>query len=167
MGASTIIPSYSQTSFAKGRGNRQKFLMYRLLQHKEKTRSYVVPMLGNLANWDPFMLKKSPHQGQPQKNRSPRQKTQASTLPPSSLSPQPYKPLYLSMPEMQPEPLFLLLEAVGGPLGITRVHTPSSLFDFNQCHTCLGRFSHNLSWFTKEFQLKSLPWTLNSSKPSY
>ena len=59
--ASTTISFYSQTSFAKGRGNRQKFLMYRLLQHKEKTRSYVVPMLGNLANWDPFMLKKSPH----------------------------------------------------------------------------------------------------------
>ena len=37
--------------------------MYRLLQHKEKTRSYVVPMLGNLANWDPFMLKKKPSLG--------------------------------------------------------------------------------------------------------
>ena len=86
---------------------------------------------------------------------------------PSSTSPQPYKPLYPSMSEMQPEPLFLLLEAVGGPLGITRVHTPSSLSDFNQCRTCLGKFSNNPSWFTKEFQPKSLPWAPNSSKSSY
>lgn len=142
--------------------------MYRLLQCKEKTRSYVGPMLGNLISWDPFMLKKKPLLGTALEEQEPQTEDPSlNTLPPSSSSPQPYKPLYLSMPEMQPEPLFLLLEAVGGPLGITRVHAPSSLSDFNQCHTCLGRFSNNPSWFTKEFQPKSLPWALNFSKPSY
>lgn len=75
--ASTTISFYSQTSFAKGRGNGQKFLTYRLLWPQEKTWSYENHILGNFASWDPFRLHRSPLKWQPWKNRSPIQKTQA------------------------------------------------------------------------------------------
>ena len=73
------------------------------------------------------------------------------TLSPSSAPPPPYKPLYPSIPEVQPE-LLCPLQVVGGPQGITRVHTPFSLSNLHQCRTCLGRFSGDPSRFTKELQ---------------
>ena len=49
-----------------------------------------------------------------------------------------------------------LQEVVGGLHGITRVHTPFSLSDLNQCRTRLGRFSEDPSRFTEEFQALTL-----------
>ena len=85
-----------------------------------------------------------------------------STLSPASAPPPPYKPLYPFVPEVQPELLFLLQEVVGGPQGITRVHTPFSLSDLNLCH--LGRFSGFPSWFTGEFQGRTLSFDLTWKK---
>ena len=73
-------------------------------------------MLGNLAGWDPFGLHKSPSLVAPLEEQEPQtEDTSPNTIPPSSASPPPYKPLYPSLPEMQPEPLCPLQEVVGGP----------------------------------------------------
>lgn len=66
--------------FAKGRENRHKFLMFRLLWPQERTWSYTSPMLGNFASLHPCRLNRSLLSWHSWRNTSLRQKTQAPTL---------------------------------------------------------------------------------------
>lgn len=91
---STIIPFYSWTSFAKGRANKEKFLMYRFLQPWEKTelcKSYA----REPCRLEPTQATQKPTLLAALEDGSPRQKTQASKLFFHHLQHHPMSPLTL------------------------------------------------------------------------